>query len=174
MFKAKIVENTEYYKLKRRTSVLLGFFILVLILIQQDFGFWQVLVVITVLIAFFVVEKKWISKMNSMVQKHTLKLDLNGIEVIDKKKNVIKSFIPSVLKQIELVALQALPAYDVGDVRDEFIGPLDKNRIIIDDGNDKYEYEFLIDSHYMLKQLDKIIEHWSNQNIPLTVSRFGR
>jgi hypothetical protein len=58
-----------------------------------------------------------------------------------------------------------MPQESIADIVQEMKGKPKQNFIIIERNEQFQKFDFLVDSYYMLKQLDKIIEQWQQRGI---------
>jgi len=167
MFKAKIVSEDKYYKAKSKIGWL-GMVSAVLMAVLIDFEnhtYWYYLIVGLLVLTSFYFQYRWGRDLQNEMHKGTIELDLNRIELKDQNKKLVKSFIPATVDYVEIRSRLYLPDYDVGFAGEELTGNYKKNRISIRDKGETYDCTFLIESHYMVNQLTKIIDHWNTQQV---------
>lgn len=100
----------------------------------------------------------------SNVTTKRIEITAERIQVIDQDKRIIER-IPILQKDtITLKSEYTINEDDVQDLKHELKGNINKNFIILEQASGRKRFDFLIDSHYMLNQLNKIIQIWQDQS----------
>ncbi|MEM1321375.1 MAG: hypothetical protein AAGG75_14060 [Bacteroidota bacterium] len=170
MFKAKLIEDLSYYRIKRK-ELLLTLLISIPAAAISSFA-TQCTAVIVGLIIVYIGLGSWLiylqKKMKSKTNHRTIEIDADQIHLISSKQKEAKRTIQ--LKNIDKILLKEEynPPLDISedyyrDMINELRGNQIKNFIILEKDDRQQQYDFIVDSHYMLKQLGKIISNWKRK-----------
>jgi hypothetical protein len=173
MFKAKLIDDVLYYKLRRRNSLIslasaISYGIIIFIF---DLPLSYSILILCFFIAVIYIQIRTTRAMLTKLGNHFIELDLNTINILDKKKNILQSFTPAVLDSIHVKSSLELYGENITYLADELKGKTHSNSIEIVDTGQTHTYLFQVDSFYMLEQLKKIIEHWQMQNTHIKLSK---
>ena len=172
MFKASIVENQNYYKLRIISTTIGVFgFAFYYLFIPTDISLWILIPVLFVAIIFFIKFSKSLqAKMARLFGRRRIILDYDEILIKEgKHKNLQKisvKFVDSITIRSDFAPHQET----IKEVFSEIFKRQYKvNEIEIIDHGQEYRFNFEFDSYYMIKQLEKIISYWKNQGIQVSV-----
>jgi hypothetical protein len=174
MFKASIVEDKKYYKL-RSLTIYTG--IVTSALIPQFFfgnlklnSLWGAIVIFLIILEIYF-SKKIMNMSLSIFGKRKLFLDLNKIQVFSQKNQLQAEFIPSVVDSITILSDLDFTTQSIFTI---FKKDVSGHEIIIKKGSEVHSYLFEFDSYYMIEQLKKIIKHWKVQNIQIELKNTSK
>ena len=169
MFKAKIIHDRSYYRDRRIILILGALFGIVyvfLMLIEAYFLWLNWLIFILITVSLFL-ELKYQRRLLKKKGQFFLYLDLNRIEIINGEKKVIKQFHPERVEKILLNVQFRLLGERISEAVSELKGKTFLQRLEIVENGKTYSYFFEMDSHYMIVQLRKVIDHWNTQKVSL-------
>ena len=108
----------------------------------------------------------WYIKLENTLGPETIVLDLGAITVLNAQKEELIEFIPGIMDNVILKTNFKLEQEkNPSDILNEIKGNMQKHSITIIKEDSVFEYFFVIDSHYMIVQLQKVISYWRNQNV---------
>lgn len=165
MFKAKIIEGDDYYKLKADQLFLsiLPALPMAAILHFCDLSIMQGVIAITTYIVCILAIQKNKRLTDALIGKRRIEIDQNQIRIKTKKGQLEETIEVNDLREIGVLENYFLSA----EASNEFTVDLDeeikKNYIEINRNGIKRRFDFELDSHYMIVQLTKVIEAWKAQ-----------
>lgn len=166
MFKAKLIENERYYKLRGKQALLMllpSFFIGIIVNFYQ-IPFWITsLVVVFYLLTAFLIRKNQ-KAMEFLVGDKFLEIDEQEIRIVSKKKTPNEIINLGNFNKI-IIPQQgySIPQETIKEVGKEITGTTKKNYLILRNDNQERKFDFEIESYYMIKQLEKLIKNWSTK-----------
>lgn len=107
--------------------------------------------------------------LQSMSSK-SIEIDTTEIRIKGKKGTLLESFSLPNLDKIVVQNQYRKVGDQMADIKDEALGKYNKHFIILNNAEDSRELYFEIDSHYMIKQLEKVIDSWK-ENYNLVYSK---
>jgi len=166
-FKAKIIESPVYYTLKRKelfiglaatipAGLLASFF---------EIPVWIVLIVLVIYILLILILKNNQQEIKNISDLKMIEIDADYIKLKSVNNEIIDSFDLTKTEKIMLNKDFGMPQESIADIVQEMKGKPKQNFIIIERNEQFQKFDFLVDSYYMLKQLDKIIEQWQQRGI---------
>ena len=163
MFKAKLIENEKYYKLRSKQLFLM---LLPSIPIGLIANFYQSPVWLTIIMLCFygliiLLLMKNQRKIQAMLGNKLLEIDEEEIRIKSNKgEEVIR------LDEITKIILKdeySIPQETIKDIRKELTGETKQNYLILQKKSKKTKLDFEINSYYMINQLNKIIQTWESK-----------
>ncbi|MCB0688247.1 MAG: hypothetical protein KDC53_17035 [Saprospiraceae bacterium] len=163
MFKAKLIGDKSYFRLKRITAILSVFSIVLFCLINPVNELsWPWLIVLCTISGVIIFYSKRIEQRLIRVIQDQIQIDYESITIVDNRGKVKDKINISDADRIILKETFKLP---LDKIADKHL----KNFITIDIHNKLHTFDFIPESYYMLKQLGKIVERWRESNIPLFI-----
>ncbi len=161
MFKGKLISNKKVNFIQQ--SGILGIISICLLSCFQiqSFGIWYsiFLTVVFVIVMYYLFKTK---KLHLSFNSDLIEISPKEILLKTKKGEVKESI--EINEQSDLVVRSEYRLLDkVGDLKEE-----NSNFIIVQNGGEERRFDFNIDSHYMSKQLNKIVEMWKTKGFLLT------
>ena len=162
MFKAKLIENESYYKLRSRKILLMLLLWLPIGLIVNFYKIpvWLTIVTVgTYLLANVLIVRNQ-KRLNTMIGNKQIEIDEKEIRIISKK-GIQQEIIH--LDKVDKLIIQdtyILPQETIREVGREMTGKPKQNYIILEQDSQKRKLDFEVDSYYMIEQLNKLIENW--------------
>ncbi len=169
MFKAGLVENKKYYNFrsKQLLVLLLAGAINGLLVNIYESPVWLTILVIGLYVGVLVYSVRSQRQMRLSAGDKRIEMDVDEIR-IKSKDGSDKENIP--LNQVDKLILKdeySLPQETVQEVGQELAGKTKQNYLILlRDGRER-RLDFEIDSQYMLRQLNKLIESWKLKGYPI-------
>lgn len=162
MFKAKLIEKENYYKLRSKQLLLMLLpSIPIAFLVQfYQIPIWVSVLMIGVYITLFVYILKNQKQINAILGNRIIEMDQNEI-IIKSKKGVEEERIN--LNNVEKIILNdeyKMAQENLKDFGEELRGKAKRNYIILQQNGHKRQLDFEIDSHYKINQINKLIENW--------------
>ncbi len=162
MFKAKIIESKNYYKF--RTKQLLLMFLMSL-LIGLVVNFYQIPIWLTILLCGFyilgiVLMARNQKRITSIFGNKLIEIDEREIRIKSKKGNRVEIINLDEVEKLILKKEYSMPQETIKEIGEEIAGNAKQNFIIITQNSKDRRLDFEIDSYFMIKQLNKIIENW--------------
>jgi len=169
MFKAKLIDKTEYYKLRSKQAILLLLPTIPMALVIHFYALpWYVTALaFGVYILTFVLIYKNQKVMDAMKGQKIIEIDNNEIRIKSKKGKPGEIINLGNIDKIILQNDYGIHQETMLDIKNEMIGKPRKNYLIIQHNNEKRKFDFEVDSHYMITQLNKIITRWTNSGLKI-------
>ena len=169
MFKAKLIDSKEYYKLRSK-HLWLSLLPTIPIAFLTDFYMFSTWITALIVVCYILIIA-FISKnqrlMSSMIGQNIIEIDATEIRIKTNKGNHQETIILENLDQIVLQSEYGLPQDTIKDIANEASGRPKKNNLIIRQKNEKRKFDFEIDSHYMINQLNKVIHSWTQNGLKI-------
>lgn len=102
-----------------------------------------------------------------MTGHNIIEIDVNEIRIRSRKGNTQEAFKVENLEKITLQKDYGIPQESMKDMVNEYKGKTKKNYLIIHHENMKRKFDFEIESHYMIVQLNKAIESWNQKGLKI-------
>jgi len=165
-FKAPLIDNQNFYA-KRRAAIILNFISFIIIGLVQ-FVFEDISILLGfILVAIMVGSTAYLARaqraMTKMAGQHQLQIDTEEIRILDQQKAVVESYRVEDLDRIQVDHCFNVETESLNDLMAELKGEPMKNSISIEYKGKRQRLEFLIDSYYMLVQLQKVLKAWREQ-----------
>ena len=169
MFKAKIIENTNYYLMKRKYLIIMLIVLFLLGLVSNitlaSIYWTPILIIIAVVFSIFLYKTG--KKVTNLTEKRKIHISNNSIEILNNSGEIEKEFKVSEADEIIVKDKYQISDESISDLIKEIKGANLKNYLIIKSKGKTNKFDFLVDSHYMILQMKKIINFWSEQNIKI-------
>ena len=162
MFKAKLIENESYYKLRSKGLLLMLLLWLPIGLIVNFYKIpiWLTIVTVGLYLLANVLIVRNQKRLSSLVGNKQIEIDEKEIR-IKSKKGIQQEAIH--LDKVDKLIIQdtySLPQETIREVGREMTGKTKQNYIILEQNSQKRKLDFEVDSYYMIEQLNKLIENW--------------
>lgn len=172
MFRAKLIDNVSYYKSKRIQLVLL---ILPIFPIGLGVNLYFDSLALSLLSLFLyagilvliVRNQKQLAEFSG-----TRSLEIGEEEIVIKKNESGAREVIRVadVDKFMLPANYSIPQDTAGDILDDLGGKPVQNYLTLVQAGEQREFHFEIDSHYMIVQLEKVIQHWRSRGYTLEIA----
>jgi Ca2+/Na+ antiporter len=166
-FKAKLIEDPIYYSLKRK-ELFIGLITAIPAALLANYferPIWIVLVAFFVYIFLLLILKNNKQEINDISGQKIIEIEADLITLKSVHNKIIDSFDLTKSEKISLNKDFGMPQESIADIAQEMKGKPKQNFIIIEQNGEIQKFDFLVDSYYMIKQLDKIIEQWQQKGI---------
>ena len=162
MFKAKLIENEKYYKLRRNQLLLMLLPAVPAILI---INYYQIPVWLVIILAgIYILATIWMDKnqkrINSMLGNKLIEIDEKAMRIKSKEGLELELIKLDEVEKIIVKDEYSLPQETMKEVGQEITGKTKENFIILHFKHQKRKLDFEIDSYFMVTQLNKLIESW--------------
>ena len=172
MFKSKLIENENYYKLKNRQTLLmlLPAIPMGLLINFYKFPVWLTVIMFALYMALLFLLFKNGKRLNAVSDNKLIEIDESEIRIITKngkEQEVIN------LAEVEKLILKEEYVMATGSVKElgeEIAGKTKQDYLILQQNKQKRQLNFEIESHYMAKQLNKIIDIWKTRGYNIECS----
>lgn len=171
MFKAKLIESPTYYSLKNKQILLFILYTIFFSLMYNMFSFPLSLgglaIVGMALVIFFMIKNGKATR--ELISKSTLQVDENCLRIFSGKENMVQSFELGKLNRITVKKQYQIPEDTMGKAvkelaKDAVVG---KNYLTVEQDGKTHQFDFVIDSYYMIQQLEKLITAWEQKGFPV-------
>ena len=162
MFKAKLIETKDYYKLRSKQLLLM---LLPSIPIGLLVNFYQIPIWLTILMiglyigAIFLMVRNQ-KQISSVLGNKLIEIDIDEIRIKSKKGADDETIKLNGVEKIILKEQYSMPQETIKEVGKELTGKAKQNYVILLQDNQKRQLDFEVDSYYMINQLNKLIESW--------------
>jgi Ca2+/Na+ antiporter len=165
MLKAKLIENEHYYSLKRKQLVLMLLPAIPtgLIVNFYQFPIWVTILMVVIYLSIIILIVKNQKQTKKITEKRFIEIDTGAIKIISKK-GVVDEVIN--LDEVETIFLNdeySMSQETLKDIGNELIGKVKQNYLILLRNKHKRRLDFEVDSHYMSKRLNSLLEKWKMQ-----------
>ena len=162
MFKAKLIENDNYYKLrsKQLLLMLLPSIPIGLLVNFYQIPIWLTIVMIGLYILAIILLTRNQKRMNSILGNKLIEIDEQEIRIKSKKGTQEETINLDEVEKLILKEDYSIPQETMKELGEEIIGKAKQNYLILQQNNQKRKLDFEIDSYFMIQQLNKIIENW--------------
>lgn len=162
MFKAKLIENKNYYDLRTKQALLM---LLPCFAIGLLVNFYQIPIWVTILmIGCYIVTMVLIvgnqKRMKTALGNKVIEIDIDEIRIKSKKGNEEETIDLNEVEKISLKDEYSIPQESIKELGQELTGKTKQNYVMLHKGDQKRKLDFEIDSYYMINQLNKIIATW--------------
>ena len=167
-FKAKIIEDEEYYKLRRKLLLLTMFPVAPSFIpsIVMDNQYWLALPVFIISGCLTLIQWKLQKKFNGLIGNRKIVADQNKIEITNSKNKLLTSYNIAEMKSLELVTNFNMTHQTQKDIyKDVVKGQSRKHFITIRKEDERVHYNFEFDSYYMIEQLKKLVTQWETNGL---------
>jgi hypothetical protein len=167
MFKAKLIEREGYYKLRRRQLLIIVLitFPMGVIVSTNSIPLWAILLVIGISIPLMIFMLRNRRLIDAILNNRTIEIDTDEIRIKTKKGTIAETIILQDVDKLSLLKQYALPQETMKDLSEELSGKAIQNKVILQQNGTIRKFDFEIESHYMVNQINKLIEHWKTQGL---------
>lgn len=165
MFKAKLIENKNYYSLRTKQVIFFLLFSIPIGLIGSfdKLPIWLVLLILGLFIAAIILMVRNQKQINSVLGNKLIEIDIDEIRIKSKKGIEEETINLNNVEKIFLKDKYSMPQETIKEFGDELKGKAKQNYIILHIDSLKRKLEFEFDSYYMINQLNKLIETWKTK-----------
>ena len=173
MFKAKIIEDKKYYSFKHKALI---FYLILNIPLGIVSNFYalplKVVVIGLILLAIpFVFMVKYFNESKKTFGKRELVVSSDQIVVKDNKKGSTRNISFSDVNQINVNEHYGTIPDDLGAAAKELKGKFTEHYLEIETNGKTERFDFIIDSYYMAKQFQKIVDAWIIGKRPVIITQ---
>ena len=169
-FKAQLIEDEGFYSVKRVITILSivsGFFVGLFSSSVTNKVYYVIpLLVIVGIILYFQLRYK--KQMDQKLGQRKILIDLKSIEIKGKDDQSLQKIEIDSRDHIIVKDTYQIPEETLRSSLNEMAGDPTKNYIILKKNGDEHRFEFLVDSHYMITQLNKLIHLWKEKGVSIT------
>jgi len=161
MFKAKLIEDKSYYSFKSKGLwiSLLSSSVVGTLANVFNFPFLVNIIVIVLLISVIYLQKKNFDRMAQTVGHSQVEIDEQEIRIMSNKK-LVETIRLSDVDKLVIKEEYKIPGETIKEMHQEMGGKIFDNYIIVHLNEEEKNFDFELDSHYMIIQLNKIIKEW--------------
>lgn len=169
MFKAALISDPAYYRLRRRQMLLalLPAFPLALIVSHFELPLW----IPVLAFALYVLALVWAFKNQNALARlkaqRRIEIDEREIRILTSDGQLVESISLDQVDQLRLKDNYGFAQETLGDLARELQGDAKKNYLIVDIAGRQRRFDFEIDSYYGITQLEKVIARWSERGYPV-------
>ena len=162
MFKAKLVENENYYNLRSKQLILMFLPSLPMGLIINFYQIpnWVTILMIGVYILTIILINKNQKRLSSMIENRSIEIDEKEIRIKSKNGTQKEIITLADIDKIIIKDTYSIPQETIKEIGKEMAGKAKKNYLILERNGQKRKLDFEITSYYMISQLNKIIANW--------------
>ena len=165
MFKGTLIEDEKYYKLRSKQLL---YIMLPSIAIGLLVNFHQMPTWVTIGAILFYVAITTLTFRNQkeMVKVANKNIEINSNQIIlkDSSGNLLETIAINSDSTIKIKERYQMAQETVSDIKEEFKGNVEKHFIVLKHNNEERRFDFVITSHYMLNQLNKMVKLWQKEN----------
>jgi hypothetical protein len=170
MFKARIIDDKDYYSFRSKQLLLLILLSIPLGVLANLFTFSillsSVIVVGYLYVAFLLFKNA--KSIRSTINNSKIELNNESIRILDRFNQALEVYKIEDISEIEVLEEYKLPQEDLKDVVEEIFGKYKISYIQFVWNNECKKINFEIDSNYMLGKLNEVINNWSASGVKLS------
>lgn len=162
MFKAKLIKDDRYYRLKQNGMYLIVGSIFSGFLVNFDrLPVWITITITVACLAYARYEYRKMKKFKTITDNSMLELSDDELRIVSEKKGENRAFDVRKLDGLVFQREYRLPEDTWRSMIGEYLGNYRKNYLIVEQDNEANRYDFELNSYYMITQLEKIIQDWT-------------
>ena len=166
-FKAKLIENHQYYT-HRRIRTLFGLFsgaVILTVIFQTAYRIpiWGILTLLAIFIIYEYFKFKNYRKTLSLIGNSTIEISPDEVIITGKNKKDVEKFNLREISEICIKDKYGFPDENLTDIAREIAGKTLQNYLIFKSEKANRRFDFEFDSYYMIKQFNNLIEQWKKQ-----------
>lgn len=165
MFKAKLIEDKSYYKLRSRQLIyiLIPAFAIGLSVNFYHIPLWASALGGVIYIAMVLIMSRTRKLMSALLGNKIIEIENNQIRIKSKNGSDLETIDLDNVEKVILKKEYGLSQETLKEISLEARGKRKENFIIIEQANKQQQYDFEFDSYYMISQLEKAIEGWTKR-----------
>ena len=165
MFKAKLIENENYYNLRSKHLLLTILISIPMGIFVNNFklSIWGNLFAVSLYILMLIFLWKNQKKIQSILGNKLIEINEHEIK-IKSKKGLPEEIIN--LNDVDKLILKdeySMPQETMKEVGKEIVGNTKQNYLILQQKNNRRKIDFEVESYYMINQLKKVIKIWESK-----------
>ncbi len=170
MFRARIIENQNYYVLRRKLLLYLLLPIVPMGFMANFFHFpaWLTVLMIVGYIAAFVLKIRHQKQMEASAGDSWLEIEKSTIRIKTKAGELKEEIKFDEVRQITLQEEYALPQESFKAVKDELLGDQQRNEMVLHLAAEQRRICFEVDSYFNMVQFQQLIDYWKQAGIVQT------
>ena len=168
-FKAKIIDDQEYYKLRARNFwiALLVSFVLGTVSLVFDLPLKYSIPILVLYILLTIVFVRSSKRIFKLIGNKTIEISSKLVLVKSRKGKVLESINIDDVEAITITEELSIPQQSTADIADDALGNPKQNFISIHLNGEVKRFDLFIESHYMLVQIHKIVDSWMANGVQL-------
>jgi cbb3-type cytochrome oxidase subunit 3 len=165
MFKSKLIKSENYYKLRSKQLILmlLPGIPMGLIVNFYQVPIWLTIAMIGIYILIIVLTFRNQKRINSVLGNELIEIDEKELRIISNKGIREQVFSLDKVDKLILKNEYSMPQETMKDLGKEIAGNAKQNYLILQQNGQDRRIDFEIDSYFMLRQLEKLIENWESK-----------
>jgi hypothetical protein len=169
MFKAKIIEDKNYYSFKRKQLALLAtlFIPLVFFICLFPLQLWikSIMAMGYVYVAFMLFKSA--KSIRPATHYRRIEISNKGIRIMGRNNKELESYEINELSEVTVMEEYRLPQENLREIIEEIFGKYQTNFIKFSYQKKSKQFNFEIDSIFMLKKLNEVISNWAKSGVKL-------
>ncbi len=165
MFRAKLIENKRYYKLRVKQMSLMFLLLIpgsIVLFVYKTPPIWIAIPALVLYIGTIILMVRNQKKICSVAGNKLIEMDIDEIR-IKSKKGIEEKIKLNNIEKIILKDQYSMPQETMKEVGQELTGKIKQNYIIINQDNEARRFDFEFDSYYMINQLNNLIKSWQTK-----------
>ena len=165
MFKANIIEDTNYYKGRRSNFLwMVGSCLLIGILVNLfKLPVWVMVFFVLGYIGVQVLRNKNIDKIRNASSHRSIEIDEAEIRILNGNGVIETKYLIADLNDVKTNYDFSMPFETLESMKEEVRGNFSKNFLSFSHLKEEKRYEFELPSYYMIVQLKKLLEVWEEK-----------
>ncbi len=162
MFKAKLIENQSYYRLRSKQQILALFVPIpvTFIVCSHLTPLWIPVLIAGLYITLLAVMATNQKKIASLLSNKVVEMDADEIRIKSSQGIPQEAIHLDDVHRIVLSDTYLMPQETIKEMGRELVGKAKQNHVILYLNNRKRRLDFEIDSYYMKDQLSKVLDMW--------------
>jgi len=169
MFKASLIENSQYYELKKKLSILGLFSLIILQILSQFFAVTPFRFALYFCLVILIFYYFWLTQkdLKQVTSKKKLEMNNQSILIKGKSSELLEEIKLTEVEKIVLKNEYALQEENLKNSVKQLKGEVNQDYILLHTTNGQRRIDFTLDSHYMTEQLKKVIASWKEAGYPI-------
>src|SRR5690554_4232692 len=171
MFKATLIQDKKYYALKRKSLFILLIFVALyfLPLPIENQHLWVKLAIYFPFVIIAIRSFKINKNIKLTLGNESIEMNENDIRINSKDKKDLSTYKLSDIENLVVKKADNVSTDVFDELGHELKGKPQKNYIIINKNTQNKRFDFIIDSHYMVNQFNKLIDIWKSKGFKVEV-----
>lgn len=171
MVKAKLIENKNYYTLRRKQLILtfVPSMLAGLVVIFHLIPVWVTVLLLGLFVVAIILTVRNLKQIHSVFGKKWIEMDREEIRIKSKKGIVEETISLHSVERIILKDEYSMPQETIKDFGNELAGNAKQNYVILHQNSQERKLDFDVDSYYMVHQLIKLIESWKMKGYSIEI-----
>ncbi len=160
MFKAKLINNPAYYRVRRYALLLILYPGTLVIVLMANLPIGWMIPIFLVAMGIDLWKIRMHKKMSTLSTGNKIEINEAFIRISKDSGELLEELAVADASGILVKETYAIPADTLARLFGEMKGKVLKNYLIYESGTTTKRYDFVIDSYYQIDQLKQVVQQW--------------